>query len=144
MGWDFDSSEFAWKDLEVVMLGRPLVRILDVKYKTARENKVIYGRGNEPQGIQKGNKAYSGELKVGQGELEALIRKSQEIYPLSDPTDLPPFNITVAYEKNGIMVTDVIIGVSLKEIEKGMKQGDSDMEVSLPFDALKINYNTTK
>lgn len=138
---EFNSAEYAWSDLEVVMLGRALVRILEVKYKTSREKKTIYGRGSEPLGIQKGNKKYEGQIKIGQGELEALIDKAQKSVPGGDPTDLPQFNISVAYEKDGILRTDVIVGVDLEDFEKGLKQGDSDMEIDLKFQALKIKYN---
>ncbi len=135
---EFNSAEYAWKDLEVVMLGRPLVRILEVKYKISQETKEIYGRGSEPLGIQEGNRKYEGELKIGQSELEALTKKAQELVPGSDPTRLPQFNLSVAYEKDGTLTRDVLVGVKLNEFEKGMKQGDSDMEVSLPFKFLGI------
>lgn len=138
---DFNSAEFAWKDIEVVMLGRPIVRLLEVKYKVNKETKEIYGRGQEPLGIQEGNKKYEGELKIGQSELEALINKAQQLIPGGDPTDLPPFNIAICFEKAGVLRSDVLVGIKLSEFEKGMKQGDSDMEVTLPFKCLSINYN---
>lgn len=138
---EFNSAEFAWKDIEAVMLGRSLVRLLEVKYKVTQESKEIYGRGSEPLGIQEGNRKYEGELKVGQSELESLIKKAQDLLPQSDPTRMPAFNISVSYEKNGVVVTDVMVGVKLSEFEKGMKQGDSDMEVSLPFKCLGIKFN---
>lgn len=135
---EFNSAEYAWKDLEVVLLGRPLVRILEVKYKVSQETKEIYGRGSEPLGIQEGNRKYEGEMKIGQSELEALISKAQQMSSGSDPTRMPQFNISVSYSKNDVVVTDVLLGVKLNEFEKGMKQGDSDMEVSLPFKFLGI------
>lgn len=138
---DFNTAEFAWKDIEVVMLGRPIVRLLEVKYKVTKETKEIYGRGQNPLGIQEGNKKYEGEIKIGQSELEALINKAQQITPGGDPTDLPQFNVAISYEKNGILRTDILIGVKLQEFEKGMKQGDSDMEVTLPIKCLGIQYN---
>lgn len=138
---DFNTAEFAWKDLEVVMLGRPIARLLEVKYKVTKETKEIYGRGQNPLGIQEGNKKYEGEIKIGQSELEALINKAQLITPGGDPTDLPQFNVAISYEKNGILLTDILVGVKLQEFEKGMKQGDSDMEVTLPFKCLAIEYN---
>lgn len=138
---DFNAAEYAWKDIEVVLLGRPIARLLEIKYKVTKETKEIYGRGQNPLGIQEGNKKYEGELKIGQSELESLINKAQQLVPGSDPTDLPQFNIAIAYAKAGVVRTDVLIGVKLHEFEKSMKQGDSDMEVSLPFKCLGINYN---
>ncbi len=95
MNWDFNSSEYSWKDLEVVLLGRPLLRILEVKYKGSQETKAIYGRGSNPVGIQKGNKKYEGEIKIGQSELEALCDKAKQVTGSGDPLDLPPFDITI-------------------------------------------------
>lgn len=138
---EFNSAEFAWKDLEVVMLGRPLVRILEVKYKVSQETKEIYGRGSEPLGIQEGNRKYEGSLKIGQSELESLTKKAQDIKPGSDPTKIPAFNISVSYEKDGALVRDVLVGVKLNEFEKGMKQGDPDMEVDLPFKFMGVKLN---
>ena len=123
------------------MLGRPVVRLLEVKYKTKQESKLIYGRGAEPLGIQRGNRSYEGEMKIGQSELEALTRKAQELFPQSDPTGLPQFDISVSYSKDGILTRDILVGVTLDEFEKGLKQGDSDMEVALPFKCLAIQYN---
>ncbi|MDY0102826.1 MAG: hypothetical protein RBS07_07780 [Lentimicrobium sp.] len=138
---NFNTAEYAWKDIEVVMLGRPIVRLLEVKYKVTKETKEIYGRGQNPLGIQEGNKKYEGEIKIGQSELEALINKAQQVVPGSDPTDLPQFNVAISFEKLGVLRTDVLVGVKLQEFEKAMKQGDSDMEVSLPFKCLAIDYN---
>lgn len=138
---EFNTAEFAWKDIEAILLGRPVVRLLEVKYKTARETKAIYGRGDQPLGIQRGNKSYEGEIKIGQSELEALTRKAQQLMPNSDPTDLPAINVSISYAKDGALVTDVLVGVVLGEFEKGMKQGDFEMEVTLPFKCLAIRYN---
>lgn len=138
---EFNTAEFAWKDIEAILLGRPVVRLLEVKYKTARETKAIYGRGDQPLGIQRGNKSYEGEIKIGQSELEALTRKAQQLMPNSDTTDLPAINVSISYAKDGALVTDVLVGVVLGEFEKGMKQGDFEMEVTLPFKCLAIRYN---
>ncbi|MCX6232617.1 MAG: hypothetical protein NTZ33_13860 [Bacteroidetes bacterium] len=143
MNWDFNSSEYSWKDIEVILLGRSISRILEIKYKGSQETKEIYGKGSEPQAIAKGNKKYEGDIKIGQSELEAMIDKVKVITGSSDPLDLPPFNISVAYVKNGMIRTDVCIGVVLKDVEKALKQGDTDMEVSVPFSCVKIKYNTT-
>ncbi len=133
----FNSAEYSWNDLEVVMLGRPVVRLLEVKYKVTTETKEIYGRGGEPLGIQEGNSKYEGELKIGQSELEALIAKARTIKPGINPTRMPAFNISVMYSKDGVITRDVLVGVKIHEFEKALKQGDFEMEVSLPFKFLQ-------
>jgi len=49
--------------------------------------------------------------------------------------------VAISFEKLGVLRTDVLVGVKLQEFEKAMKQGDSDMEVSMPFKCLAIDYN---
>lgn len=135
-----DTAEFAWKHIEVVMLGRPIVRLLDIKYKSATELKEIYGRGSEPLGIQEGNSKYEGELKIGQSELEALIRIAKTTTRNGKVTSLK-FDIAHSYSLDGIIVRDVCKNARIKEFEKGMKQGDTDMEIALPYICTKIEYN---
>lgn len=134
----FNSSEYAWKDLEVVFLGRPIGRLTEVKYKVSQEHKEFYGRGNNPHGINSGNKKYSGSLKIGQSELKAMAAKAKEIDLTADPTDFPYVDINVAYASGALIERDVIKSVKILEFEKGMKQGDTEMEIELPFIALGI------
>lgn len=122
---DFNSIEYAWHNMEVVVLGRPLVRILDVRCKPSRNKKHIHGRGSKPVGIQKGNYSYSGSLKIGQSELIAL----QNAINLSEDT----FNIEVAYLKGTDLLKKRIVGVDVQDWEEGMAQGDTEMEVTLTF-----------
>jgi hypothetical protein len=131
---DFNSTEFAWKDIEVVMLGRPVVRILEVEYSEEVEKKHIYGRGSKPVGIQKGNRKFSGSLMIGQSELIALIEA------LGDPL-ANTFDISVSYRKGTDLTRDRICGVDLTTISKGMKQGDTDMNVKLPFMCMDVKHD---
>ena len=142
--WQFNSSEYAFKDLEVLQLGRPIVRLLNIKYKVDHEKEPIYGRGDEPLQIQRGNKKYSGELEIGQSELEAMIinaKKNVKGEGYIGVTDLPPFDISICYNKNGVLVRDIVRSVDITEVEKGMKQGDKDMICKLPFISLGIDFN---
>lgn len=135
----FDASEYAWKDLEIVVLGRPLIRILNVKYTTSQELKEIYGRGQEPLGIQEGNYSYEGGLTLGQSELEALVKKAKELN-LSSVLKLK-FDVNVAYSLDGTIVRDVCRNGRISKFEKAMKQGDTAMEVELPFRFTKVDYD---
>ena len=129
---DFNSTEFAWKDMEVVVLGRPLVRILELKYK--RVKKPIMGRGSKPVGIQKGNYTYSGTMKIGQSELIALEAAVGDLLANT-------FDISVAYRQTTTTVSTSrkrIVGVDIEGYEEGMAQGDTDMEISLSFQCMDI------
>jgi len=139
-GPSFNSSEYAWRDLEVTFMGRVIGRLLEVKYKVTQEHKEFYGRGSEPHGINSGNKKYAGSIKVGQSELEAMVIKAKEIDPTSDPTDFPMVDIAIAYSKNGIVTRDTVTSAKFTDFEKGLKQGDTEMEVELPWISLGIRY----
>ena len=134
-----NGKEYAWGDIDVIMGGRPVLGLSGIKYKAAQEKEPLYGRGNKPIGIQKGNKKFEGEITLNQSELEALCRAAGTG---NSPLDLPMFDVTVAYipEEGLPIVVDQIKGVSLTDIEKAMKQGDKKMEVGLPFIALDIQY----
>ena len=136
----FNSKEYAWVDVQVQMNGRKVIGLRGVKYKISQEKEVIYGAGSEPLTIGRGNKSYEGEFTVLQSELEALTRSAGTG---ADIVDIPPFDIVVSYAPNdgGAIVTDVIRYAEFTENEKSMSQGDKNMEITLPFIALKIDKN---
>ncbi len=140
---EFNSSEYRWKDLTVVMLGRPLVRVLEVRYKTSVVKEVLRGRGSKGLGIQEGNEDVSGSIKIGQSELIALEREARQLFPGFKATDIPPFNLICAYERNGILTTDVVVSCSFNEYEKAMSQGATSMEIDMPFVALDVEPDKT-
>lgn len=135
----FNSQEYSWAEVTVVMLGRPLIGIQGVKYKTSQEKSFVYGRGNKPLAIQRGNKSYEGEIKLLQSELEALTKAAGEG---NDLQDLEPFDITIAYASNtGVIVTDVMKGCEFTEVDKGIDQGAAQMEITLPIICLDVEKN---
>ena len=121
------------------MLGRPLVRIMEVEYTTDVEKKHIYGRGNKPVGVQTGNEKCTGSLTIGQSELEALVAKAKQTKPNAKVTDLV-FDVNVSYLQAENVVIDRLESVQPTQVPKGMKQGDTDMQVKIPFLALDIKY----
>ena len=136
----FNSREYSWSDVEIQMQGRKVVGARGVKYKTSQEKEAVYGLGNEPRTIARGNKSYDGELVVLQSELEALTRTAGDG---ADVVDIAAFDIVVAYapKNGGAITTDIIQLAEFTEVEKEMKQGDKNMEITLPFIALGIKKN---
>lgn len=134
----FNSSEYEWNDLTVSMGGRIVTGIRGIKYNSKQEKEVIYGKGNTPHSIQRGNKSHEGSIKLLQSELEALIEAAK-----GDILDLSVL-ITVSYgnpSKGDPIKTDTVIGVQFTEQPKEMNQGDKFMEVELPFLAIDIRRN---
>jgi hypothetical protein len=136
----FNSKEYSWSNVEIVMLGRPVTGIRGVTYKASQEKEVIFGRGNKPRAIQHGNKSFECSVTLLQSELEALVAAAGKGKNL---TDIPAFDIVVAYVPDlpGDIITDIIKNVEFTEVEKTFKQGDKFMEIELPAIALDIDYN---
>lgn len=133
----FNSNEYGWSNIRVVMLGKDVAGIRGIKYKVSKEKEFVYARGNEPHSISSGNKSYEGSVTLKQSEVEALERAAGAG---NDLTDLQPFDITVAYVPVGgsKIQVDIIQGVELEDYEKGMSQGDKFAEIEIPFKALRI------
>lgn len=136
----FNSKEYSWSNIQVVLFGRVVIGIRGIKYKVSQEKEAVYGMGNKPLGIQSGNKSYEGEIMLLQSELEAIQRAAGTG---NDLTDIPAFDIQVSYvdKATGVIVNDVVKFAEFTEAEKGMEQGDKFMEITMPFIALDIQKN---
>ena len=131
----FDTREYEWNDTVVLIGNRILTAVRGVKYSTKQDKQPIYGKGNEPYAIQKGNKSHEGELTVNMSEFLALKAASRTGSLLDIQVD-----ITVCYgnpSQGDVMHTDKLLGVQFTEEPQEMKQGDDHSEHSLPFIFLK-------
>ena len=68
----FNSREYEWADVSVVAAGRMITGIRGVTYTSSQEKEALYGKGNKPHSIQRGNKTFAGSIRLLQSELEAL------------------------------------------------------------------------
>lgn len=134
----FDSREYEWADVTVVMAGRDVIGIRGVSYTASQEKEALYAKGNKPHGIQRGNKSYEGSIRILQSELEALNAAAG-----GDVLDVS-FNIVVAYgnpSKGDIIRTDLLSGVEITSRPKSMNQNDKFMEIELPLVMLDVIDN---
>lgn len=140
IGSVFNSNEYAWVDVNVVLLGREVVGLRGIEYKVKRQKEALFASGKKARGIQKGKKEYEGTITLTQSELIALDRAAQE-KGYEDITDLD-FDVIVSYAPESMVVTtDKVVGVSITEIPRAMKVDDLQMEVALPFIAVDIQSN---
>jgi hypothetical protein len=133
----FNSKQYNFSQVSVNILGRTINGFLGIKYSIKTEKDYLFGRGNNPLSIQSGNNKYEGELSLTQSELEAMNIAVKQANPDGLLTQVA-FDIVVAYASDTIITVDVIEGAEFTEYEKGMKQGDKNMEISLKFMALRI------
>lgn len=140
IGGAFNSNEYAWVDVNVVMLGREVVGLRGIEYKVKQQKEPLFASGRKARGIQKGKKEYEGTITLLQSELIALDRAAQE-KGYEDITDID-FDVIISYiPDNGVVTTDKVLNVSITEIPRSMKEGDLQMEVALPFIALDVVSN---
>ena len=128
----FNSEEYGWNDLNVVMGGRPIIGILGIKYKEAQEKKNIYAKGKKAIKRGRGNVTYEGEIKVLQSELRALMLSAGANKSI---LSIKPFDIVAAYapEDGGVISTDILKYVEFTEVEIDINQGDANTEHTLPI-----------
>jgi hypothetical protein len=131
----FDSRQYEWADLTLILGGRDITGIRAVKYTEAIEREPLYAKGRRPVSIQSGNIAYKGEIKVLQSEYEALVKAGKgSVLSLS-------LDGLFAYGNpaNGdALITDRCSGIRFLEAGKELKQGDKFQEITLPFVCINI------
>ncbi|MCR4559782.1 MAG: hypothetical protein K5685_06850 [Bacteroidales bacterium] len=70
----FDSKEYAFSDINLMLGGVAIANITSVEYKETAKKTAIYGKSVYPVAIQRGQRSYSGTLKMLQSEYETLVR----------------------------------------------------------------------
>lgn len=135
----FNSKEYEYADIKVMILGRELSGLRGLTYKKNQEKELVYGAGNQARAIQRGNKKYEGTLMVLKSELDDM-NAAARIAGYDDITDVPGklINIVCTYDNGDGLRTDSMIHAEFTEFEDGMKQGDKMKEVSLPFIFLRL------
>jgi hypothetical protein len=131
----FNSREYEWADLTLILGGRDVTGIRAVKYAEKIEREALYAKGRDAHSIQSGNSAITGEITMLQSEYEALVVSGKgSVMSLS-------LDAMVAYGNplnlDAILI-DRIVGLRFTEISKELKQGDKFMEITLPFVALRV------
>ncbi len=132
-----NGRQYEFADLTLILGGRDIVGFRGIKYGEKQEKELLYGKGNRPVSIQKGNISYEGEITLLQSELETLLAAGGgSILKLS-------LNAVICYGNptNGdVLITDKILGLQFTENVKEFKQGDKNAEITLPFICLDIEY----
>jgi hypothetical protein len=137
-----NGRQYEWADISLILGGRLVTGARGISYKESQEKELLYGKGNRPMSIQKGNKKYEGSVTLLQSEVETLKELGRSIVGRASILDLN-LNAVVCYgdpSKGDVMLTDQLFNIQFTEVEKSMKQGDKNMEVTLPFICTDIKY----
>jgi len=134
----FNSRQYEWADLTVILAGRDITGIRGIKYTEKIEREAIYGKGRYAHSIQSGNVSIEGEITLLQDEYQALVDAGGgSILSLA-------VDCQISYgdpDQGDTLTTDRVIGLRFTEASKEIKQGDKFMEITLPFIALKLEYH---
>ncbi len=132
---NFDSREYEWADLTLILGGRDITGIRAVKYGSKIEREAVYAKGRYPHAIQSGNIAYEGEITLLRSEYEALVKAGNGSVLSLSLDGL--FNYGNPDEGNPL-TSDRASGIRFTESMKEDKQGDKFQEITLPFICLRI------
>lgn len=132
---NFNSREYEWADLTLILGGRDITGIRSVKYTEKIEQEVLYAKGRHGHSVQRGNIAYEGEIKLLRSEYDALVKAGGGT-ALSLCLDA-----LVCYGNPSLgdaLTTDRIENIRFGEASKEFNQGDKFQEITLPFLALRV------
>lgn len=131
-----DSTEWAWRDMEVYLNGNRIGKVTKLTSKTARESEHLHGAGDEPFDINPGNKTYTGEFET----YGTVIRKMNLAARLAGHNDLTdvPWVVTAKFKATSTdpIAVVTIPNIRFDEFEEGGANNDKSFKKSLPFKSL--------
>lgn len=139
-----NGREYSWADITLIVGGRDIVGVTSINYKATQDKTPLYGKGNKPIAIQTGNIGYEGDITILQSELNTMQELARATTGNSSVLALN-LNAVVCYGdplKGDVMTVDRLFNIQFTETPKGMKQGDANMEIQLPFVCTDIKYNS--
>lgn len=132
----FNSREYEWADITIIVAGRDITGIRGVKYTRKIEREAVYAKGRKPRAIQSGNESYEGEFTMLKSAWDAI----------QDAAGGDAFNLSVDSEvgygnpaAGDALRADRILGIRFTEDTIDMKQGDKFAEITVPWIALDIH-----
>ena len=134
----FNSKEVEYADIQMILAGSPTGKFTGVKYGVKTTKQHLHAGGDDPIGIQSGNREPSGTITALKSVLD-VMNAAAITAGGRDITDIS-FDIQITYKPAGTrpLQTDTLVGCQFSDFEKGMKQGDLKMEVELPFLFLQL------
>lgn len=133
--------EYATEDTKVILPGKmtPEEGVVAIEYEVEKDHVDIVGLTGDTVAMGRGKKGRKGSVTVLQSVIEGM---QETLLPGQDLTDLAPFTITVGYAPaGGKMTFDILQFCRIRKVPKGMKAGDTHMEVKLDLAIGKILYN---
>lgn len=136
----FNSEEYGFVDLQVLMLGRPIVGLRGIRYKEMQEKKNTHGSGRKPIARTRGAIDYEGSVKILLSELRALLQSQGNGASI---VGIKPFDVVATYapKVGDVITTDRLAYVEFTECEVKVDQGDTEVVIELPIIIGDIQWN---
>lgn len=132
-----NGTAYSYADVTLKILGVEINSIAEIKYKSKQDKTNNYGAGDEPISRGKGVKEYEAEIKFSKNDYVAL----RDAVPSKELLDIPPFDITVTFNNDQRVTTDVLRNTEFLEEGEETAQGDTDAVMSFPLIVGKIVYD---
>ena len=141
MNTNINSSECAWHESEVIILGCAIKGLRGFEFKKTVEKKPVYGAGQYMLGIEEGKIEVTGNLTVLGFELDKL-NKTAQAAGYKDITEVPYWGITITASfiprHSGLKTFVTTKGVAFTGFSHTMQQNAKMREVQLPFVAMDM------
>ena len=142
MNVNVTSSECAWANFEVKILGRVIKGLRGFALKKEKDIEEVYGSGGEPIDLNEGNNKYSGSVKLLGFEVDAM-NKTAKTAGYDDLTEVPHEAVvmTLSFKKKATdpLTTYTVRGLKFTEWGAELEQGAKHRETTLPYKAMSIN-----
>lgn len=134
----FDSKEVEFADQAVFVNGVEIAKLTDFQFTTAKEKEEIYGAGDDPQGIQGGNRSYNGTATLYKGVIDNLNRAAI----VAGGKDMLDANyvVVITYRAKGqrLLQTHTCIGLEFLNWGAGMAQNEKSQSKVMPFKFIQL------
>lgn len=127
-----------WSRVILSLYGRDVEAIAEISYDDEQEKDNEYGGGKYAIGQSEGNYKAKASISLYSEEIVA-IQKS--LPPGRRITDIPPTDIGVEYDYNGVIIKDAIRNASFKNNGREVKQGDGKIVTKLEILTSHIDWN---
>jgi len=127
----FDSTEVAWRDLEVFVNGVSVGKVTAIKEMNETEVEEIYGAGDEPVDIQTGNRKYGVQATFYKSVIDNM-NSAAKAAGGRDLMDIP-WVIVAGYKPTiqSPRQTRTYTNVRFQGYEVGMEQNAKSMPIAL-------------
>lgn len=141
MSFSTKTERYPWKNITVILKGRPVSGATNIEYNAETEIEPIFELGQDRPSPDRGSKKYSGTIELPENDYKALVNEAKR-RRLKDVTCLE-LSIVITYvpansANAAYTAINRLAGVKLTGESKSFQQGASPATISLPFVASRL------